>query len=164
MDDGYNIKLKNTYTLWSHDIYEKNWDIAGYKKICDIDNVAYFWQFINNLDKLKFRNHHFFLMKKKINPTWEDENNRNGGICSFKVQIFNCLKLYEDLCVYMVNNILCDKEDDINGISISPKNTFAIIKVWNKDSNNDISQLVNKKITEKYENLPLRYTKNAPEY
>ena len=33
----------------------------------------------------------------------------------------------------ITNNILNEKNDEINGISISPKKEFNIIKIWFKD-------------------------------
>lgn len=161
--DG-SLELIDKYVLWCHDIYNKDWSLNGYTNLCTIKNVSEFWKLFNNLDKIGYKTNNFFLMKEGTDPTWEHVNNRNGGICSFKTEISNSLTLYEELCSYMVCNILVKNMDDINGISFSPKNNWAVIKIWNKDKKNDISKELNSQIREKYKNIGIRYKTNEPEY
>lgn len=163
-DCGDLVNLPYNYVLWRHDIYNKDWSLTGYNKLCTINNVSQFWKLFNNLDKLGFKNNNFFLMKEGTDPTWEHENNRNGGTCSFKTEINNSLALYEELCGYLVCNILVKDMHDINGISFSPKNNWAVIKIWNKDKKNDISKELNGEINKKYKDIGMRYKSNEPEY
>lgn len=163
-DDGSNIKLKSKYILWSHDISERNWSIESYKKLCTIETVSEFWRLFNNFTKLGMKFMHFFLMKDGINPTWEDPNNRNGGVCSFKVETSNAPDIWEDLNIRMVLEQLSKNEGDINGLSISPKNTWTIVKVWNRNSNNDLSQTLKDDILEKYSKYSIKYRTNSPEF
>jgi hypothetical protein len=163
-DNGDNFILPFSYNLWCHDIYNKDWSINGYTRLCNIETVARFWKVFNNLDKLGHKVNNFFLMKDGIDPIWEHETNRNGGICSFKVETDQSLNVYEDLCAHMVCNLLINNFEDINGISYSPKNSWVIIKIWNKDKNNDLSKVLNHDLLNKYQNCCIRYKANEPEW
>lgn len=162
--DGSTIKFSNTYTLWSHDINSKNWKISGYKKICNFNDVSSFWRIINNFHKLNVKFFHFFIMKEGIQPIWEHPPNRMGGVCSFKLELNNFSPVWEDFSMRFVCGILSNDHDDINGISISPKNNWAIIKVWNKNSDNDLSLTLSRDLLNKYAKLGVRYKKHIPEY
>lgn len=163
-NNGCNISLNDTYTLWYHGLTDKNWDISSYKKMCTIKNVSEFWRMLNNFDKIGYRNRHLFLMKNNIKPMWEDENNKNGGVCSFKIEVHNSLEIYENLSTHMVLGLISDIPSDINGISFCPKGNTVFVKVWNKDRDNDLSLMLNKSILDKYGNLSIKYIPNKPEY
>jgi len=162
--DGSQYSLLSQFTLWYHDIHNKDWSIKSYRKICNIITIADFWKLFNNFDRLNYKFKHFFLMKKNVQPIWEHETNRNGGICSFRIELKVALKLWELIAIYMVCGQLTNNYDDINGISFSPKNHWVIIKIWNKDSKNDISKFINEAIFNKFPNLSVKYRSNQPEY
>lgn len=167
-EDGETIKLHN-YIMWCHDVFNKNWNIEAYERLCKISNVSEFWKLFNNIEKLGYRVNNFFFMKDGIDPIWEHPLNRNGGVCSFKTDIDQALDLFEKLCIRMVCNQLTDSNDneindDINGISFSPKNNSAIIKIWNKDKKNDLSVSLSKDILEYCKDMSIKYKENNPEY
>jgi hypothetical protein len=164
IDCGEQYKLPYKYVLWSHDLYDKNWDIKSYKKLCTVETVSEFWRLFNNFNKLGFKYVHFFLMKEGIDPIWEHPKNRDGGVCSFRIELDNALNVWNDLGVAMACNVLNDLPSDINGVSISPKNNWAIIKIWNQDSSNDTSVTMSKHILDKYNELSIKYKANEPEY
>jgi hypothetical protein len=73
-------------------------------------------------------------MKEDIFPTWEDPDNRNGSCLSFKVYSKDIIKEWNTLLLKCVSGlILGDFNEKINGISISPKKEFNIIKIWFSD-------------------------------
>jgi hypothetical protein len=164
--DGSNIYFSGKYTLWCHDINNKDWGLKSYKKLFEINSVSDFWRVMNNFNKLGIKFNHFFLMKGEVKPIWEHEDNRNGGVCSFKIELNKSAEIFSDLCVKMVCDMLTTTTNfnDINGISISPKNTWAIVKIWNKNSENDLSVTLSPEIITKYSELGIRYKPNAPEY
>lgn len=164
ISDGSNIKLTNSYTLWNHNIFNKDWNISGYNRICEFDNVSSFWRIYNNFLKLGLKFNHFFVMKNDIQPTWEHHDNRNGGVCSFKLELTNFYQFWEEITLLMLCGKLSNVENDINGISFSPKNNWAIIKIWNKDSKNDLTKTLNDDILKKYSKFSIRYKPNNPEY
>ena len=54
-----------------------------------------------------------------------------------------------ELSVFLVGeNLMKDKKNtmDINGVSISPKKGFSIIKIWNSDNKNNKKTLLTKNI------------------
>lgn len=73
-------------------------------------------------------------------------------------------KLTEEEQKFNKNNLLVE----LNGISISPKinskNSFSIIKIWNRHYKNDISKLLANKIDNKYSKYSIQYKSNNPEY
>lgn len=164
---GQDIELNNEYTLWCHSVKNKNWGIESYKKISTIKNVSEFWRLYNNMFKLSFRENNFFLMNSDTEPIWEDPNNRNGGICSFKIVNPNiAINVFNDLCCHMVCNrlILNGVDNDINGVSFCPKNNWVILKIWNKDRSNNLATLLNPELIAKYKDYNIQYTPNKPEY
>ena len=97
-------------------------------------------------------------MKNNILPLWEHEENRYGGESSFKIETDNFLEVYEEIMNYMICNELSSDMDDINGIAFTPRNNWVLIKIWNKDKNKNMVNLLNYKILDKY-GLP-QYTPN----
>lgn len=163
-NNGKNYVFSDEYTLWYHSVTLTDWSIGSFEKMCTIRNVSDLWRMINNFDMIGYRNRHLFLMKNNIEPLWEHEENRKGGVCSFRVEVHNSIEIYEKLCLYMVLNILCNYPNDITGVSFSPKGNWAFVKVWNKNSDNDLSKTLSKDLLTAYSNLSIKYRANKPEY
>lgn len=161
---GDNLPLHCAYVLWCHELHNNDWSLNGYKKLCTIKTVSEFWKLFNNMDKLSYKTNNLFLMKEGTDPIWEHVNNRDGGVCSFKTTMDVSLKMYEDLCVRLMCDIMTNNTDDINGVSYSPKNNWAIIKIWNKDKKNDLSVTLDQHILTVYKNTSIKYKSNEPEY
>ena len=155
-----------SHILWAHNVSSSSWGIDSYDKIYDVNSVGKFWYIFNNLPLCDIKNNHFYLMRHGVDPIWEHEENRNGGVCSFRILLKDSMKLFTYLCILM----LCDKlyengnMNDITGVSISPKNNWAIVKIWNKDSKLDVVNLLNNEIKVKYNNISIQYKANSPEY
>jgi hypothetical protein len=167
-NDGRNVLLGDTFNLWIHDVNNiKNWDINSYTNLTKkepFNTVSDYWKFANNFHKLGIRFNHFFFMRNDVEPTWEHVENRNGGVCSFKIELDKSSNVFTDLCNKMVCGELVEDPHDINGISLSPKNNWTIIKIWNKDKKNDLSKTLCKEIIEKYSELGIRYKVHTPEF
>jgi hypothetical protein len=155
-DNDSDILISQQYVLWCHDLDSNDWSIESYNKICTIDTVSMFWKIFNNFYKLDTKND-YFLMKKDITPTWEDTANRDGGICSIRIDIINAYELWEELCTYMICDQLTDDSNDVNGISFCPKYNWAMIKI------NDLSKTFPKDILKKYKYPSIKYKINIPE-
>jgi hypothetical protein len=78
----------------------------------------------------------FFIMRMDIMPRYEDELNKQGGCFSFKIMPEDLDGKWFNLCASVlgenvgVNDSICY---NINGISISPKKFFYIVRIWIKD-------------------------------
>ncbi len=129
--------LNDNWILYFHDPFDSNWEKDSYKEICKIDTIESFWQ-INNLLEDKIEIGMFFLFREHIFPLWDDDYNKDGGALSIKIlktDSYNCWTdtaikvLSENLLKEDINNAFAE---EINGISVSPKKTFCIIKIWTK--------------------------------
>lgn len=134
------VHLNDIWTIYFHDPNNNDWTLTSYERLHDISTVKDFWN-VHNTIKDKLKNGMFFMMREHVHPSWDDENNINGGCLSIKVLKENVVDYWEKLCVMILGeNFFTDENeslwDNINGISTSPKKYFCIIKVWLK--NNDI--------------------------
>lgn len=129
------IYLNDIWSLYFHDPYDSNWDMKSYKFITTISNVE---DFIVNFQTFKelFNNGMFFIMREHITPRWEDDNNINGGCFSFKLNTHKMYENFFEICAHVLGET-CGKTDDvsdnINGISISPKKNYYIVRIWIKN-------------------------------
>ena len=74
-----------------------------------------------------------FLMRNDIYPLWEDPENIEGCCVSFKIPSKDLVKTWNE-CIL---KIICEEIhknsenfNELNGISISPKKEFNILKLW----------------------------------
>ena len=142
-------KLNDTWTLWFHSNDDVNWDLDSYKKIDSFNTIEEFWNIFYFFNETIVSNSMIFLMKNDIKPMWEDQQNINGGCWSFKILKKDIYKCWCELCIAVLGaNVTNDLENynTINGISISPKKTFSIIKIWSNNSKNSDNSLLSKKI------------------
>ena len=156
-----NLKLQNKWILWNHGLNDKSWSNNSYKNIFVYQNLYDLKIYFDNLDILQLQNSMYFIMRDGIFPTWEDKNNSNGCCVSFKVLSNDILETWK----LLLQNILCEnihkniqKYDNINGISISPKKEFNIIKIWFKCKIKNIDDYLN--IDNKYINMKNTLIKN----
>jgi hypothetical protein len=77
-------------------------------------------------------------MAEGIKPTWED--NIKGGSWSYKIDKKDIAQAWTKLSVHLLSDNFIEKNEskaDLHnqmvGISISPKKTFSIFKVWIDD-------------------------------
>ena len=131
-------KIRYKWDIWYHSITDNNWDKNSYQKIFTIDNLLDY-KYIKDIYKQDhYQNGMFFCMKEDIFPNWEDPDNRNGGCLSFKIPSIKIIEEWNNLLLKCIKElILKDNNDEINGISISPKKEFNIIKIWFKNSSFD---------------------------
>ena len=61
---------------------------------------------------------------------WEDEHNANGGYWSFKITVDKVCKCWNNLIISVLGETFCKDNENIMGISISPKKHFCIVKIW----------------------------------
>jgi hypothetical protein len=77
-----------------------------------------------------------FMMRDGIKPMWEDKANSDGGCFSYKINNNNVKQVWDQLCCLVVGNTLSKDNKfmkNITGITISPKKSFCIIKIWMRD-------------------------------
>jgi hypothetical protein len=163
--------LKSKWNLWIHSTRDRNWNIDSYENIFSFETVDDILKITLNFQKLGIKHQHFFIMRNGIHPTWEDINNRQGCTCSFRTEIeyvghndsIPMIELWEYLIYSILGETLFDDNSIINGLSLTPKNNWAIIKIWNKN-NNDLTNILKDKLKDRFNNLSVKYKLNIPEY
>jgi len=107
-----------------------------------------------------------FIMKEGIIPVWEDLNNRNGGCFSYKISNKTVYTIWKELTFMLTGNVLSANRpfvDSINGITISPKKSFCIIKIWMSSCDFQNPDLVTKEING-LATMGCIFKKHIPEY
>ena len=134
--------LNSNWVLWFHDPLDNNWKLESYKKIACITSIEDYWNTFNFINNNIIENSMLFLMREGIDPLWEHEKNVNGGCWSLKIEKGNIQPIWNQISLYLCSeNISGNSEIEINGISISPKKNFCIIKIWNNKNNDKIENL-----------------------
>lgn len=130
--EKYNIN--NEWDLWFHSINDTKWTKPSYTKIYTIKNYLDIKVIENIFKQNHYQNGMFFIMKSGIFPNWEDPDNRLGGCLSFKVSSTNVIDCWNHILFNCISEKIMNKSNDkINGLSISPKKEFNIVKVWFSD-------------------------------
>ena len=126
--------LNCKWDLYYHLQTDKSWTLSSYKVIMtEIDAMEKVVAMNSALPDFALYNCMFFCMKQGVTPMWEDPRNRTGGCFSYRVLNKNVPGVWRNLMNAMCGNILCANkkhEQHINGITVSPKKNFCIIKIW----------------------------------
>ena len=125
--------LSDTWILWAHLPHDTDWGIKSYTKIFEFYTLEQAVTITEMLPPKLIVNCMLFLMRKGINQIWEDERNRNGGCFSYKIINKDVPGAWKQMSYLLVGETMSDNINiisHINGITISPKKNFCIMKVW----------------------------------
>jgi len=137
--------LNTTWDLWYHSIEDNKWSNESYKFLYKVNNLYDIKFLKDNIQQNYLQNGMFFIMREDIFPTWEDPDNREGCSISFKIP---ASKLQDEWVKFLekvlTEDILKDKDKfaEINGVSISPKKEFNIIKLWLRNNVENFTELI----------------------
>jgi hypothetical protein len=126
--------LNDKWNLYYHLPDDKNWDISSYTTIFGGIHSAEEVIAINDaLPEPVIKSCMLFLMRSNITPMWEDPKNRSGGCFSYRITNKLVPEVWKNLVFLccgetITSNINLHKH--VNGITISPKKNFCIIKIW----------------------------------
>lgn len=126
-------KLSNKWTLWAHLPHDTDWTVNSYKNIYEFDTAEEAITITEMLPEKLVINCMLFIMRSGIMPIWEDPQNRNGGCFSYKVANKDVHVAWKQLTYVLVGDTISTNASIIpviNGITISPKKNFCIIKIW----------------------------------
>jgi len=139
--------LQKTWTFW---FFKPSTGGAGedaesydkqLQKLDDCDTIQDFWACFNALpspDTLQHK-HCFHLMKTGVKPEWEDSENANGGIWTFKVDKQNSYEVWQAILMAVVGEqftCVLPATDEICGVTVkggSANGAQLIFQVWHKD-------------------------------
>ena len=164
--------LNTNWVVWYHSPTDKSWSKDSYKPILELEYLEDYLVLENSWIKClpSVMEGMFFVMRKfkngkTIYPQWEDINNKDGGYWSFKVDNADAQDVWAKLCKYIIGETIC-REDispmQFNGISISPKKHFCIIKIWLATCNFQNASLIN--CNSGIDAHGCLFKKHAPEY
>lgn len=126
--------LNGKWNLYYHLPQDNDWSLSSYTIIMDSINT------IESVVSLNEKIHEnivkscmLFVMREGITPMWEDSKNRHGGCFSYKVTNKYVFEVWKKLFCLLCGESLCADPGNskyVNGITISPKKNFCIIKIW----------------------------------
>lgn len=125
--------LQRKWVLWAHLPHDTNWTINSYKKIMTITTLEQLIALYRVIPEKMVKNCMLFLMQENINPIWEDPRNKNGGCFSFKIPNKNVHSVWKQTSYSVLGECISDDAKflrNVNGITISPKKSFCILKIW----------------------------------
>ena len=140
MEDSSKVEhlLSDKWVLWAHLPHDTDWSLKSYINIMEVETVEEMISLYNSVPEKMTKNCMLFLMRKDINPTWEDPKNAKGGCFSFKISNKNVASIWKELCYSAVGETLTSDakfQNAITGLTISPKKSFCIIKIWMSNLN-----------------------------
>jgi len=125
--------LSDKWVLWAHLPHDTDWTLKSYINIVEFETAEQVIAVINTIPATMIKNCMLFIMKQGINPTWEDEKNSKGGCFSFKIMNKQVCSVWNDLLKVVTGNTISIDDtfvSNVNGITISPKKSFCIMKIW----------------------------------
>ena len=131
-------KLYDKWTLWGHLPHDTNWTFESYIRILTFNSVEEIIMLLETLPNEVITNCMLFIMRDGIKPMWEDPKNVKGGCFSYKINNKNVVSIWKNLSYSLVGESLTDQVNArqvINGITISPKKNFCIVKIWFSNCN-----------------------------
>jgi hypothetical protein len=125
--------LNGKWNMYYHLPHDKCWELSSYSVIMrDIDTAEQVISLNNTIHDNIIKNCMLFVMRDGITPMWEDPKNRNGGCFSYKIINKHAPEVWKTLFYLLCGETLCISSEyskHINGITISPKKHFCIIKI-----------------------------------
>jgi hypothetical protein len=178
------LTMPNYFRVLVHHNDDKNWDYLSYHNITIMQKWGDVPRFLNTLNvaigECKYTDFDIFIMKNEISPMWEDPENRNGSICSIKIDsLEDAYELLRKLTYHMVNNTLVkfnpNTWNSVNGLSYSSKkmdhlniNSYCVIlKIWfkiNMLNFGTIEKLLNDDIANDIGKYSIKMKAIKPEY
>jgi hypothetical protein len=119
--------------LYYHLSNDKNWNFESYKLIQSVATIEEAVSLNENLSDNIIKYCMLFMMKSGIPPIWEDPRNINGGCFSYKVYNKYVVEVWKKMVyAFCGGTLMINKENmkHVNGITISPKKNFCILKIW----------------------------------
>jgi hypothetical protein len=197
-----NIMLPNEWVLYLYDkqlfkkmVNKPNFQAKPYKELCSITTVndmIYLLRLMevpNGTDKkINMDTNDYIIMRKGIEPIWEDPKNSDGGTFSIKMDHNYGYEIWSTFVMYMLGETLTNEMENINGITVSYisdsnnyKNPeyessyrtlepitgkimdYTLVKIWDRKSNRTLDQFINilpRNIIEKIQDATSMYSKN----
>jgi len=159
-------QLNNNWTLWAHLPHDTDWTPKSYKNIFTMTSAEEAISITETLPEILVKNCMLFIMREGIKPIWEDVKNRNGGCFSYKVINKNVYDVWREFTYALVGNTISTNDSfvaSVNGITISPKKNFCIIKIWMSNCSFQNPDIITNQVTG-LDSHGCLFKKHTPEY
>lgn len=126
--------LNDIWSVYFHDISNSSWALDSYIRLGNMNTIREFIAYRNGIHPYLTRGM-FFVMREHIFPCWDDPYNLNGETISLKILKDQVPDFWRNIWSSMLGETFFEdpiKALEINGISISPKKSFCILKIWMK--------------------------------
>lgn len=177
------MNMENYFRVLAHHNDDKSWDYNSYHNITTLkkwNDLGSFFNTLNNISgECTYTDFDIFVMKNEISPMWEDNENRNGSICSVKIDsLADGYNIFKTMTIGMANNTLLKFNphnwNAVNGISFSSKKldnvneTYCIIiKIWFKInilSFGSVDKILNENVNNLISKYSIKTKPIKPEY
>lgn len=151
-----NIKLPSQWVLYLYDkqLFKKmankpDFRAVPHKEQCTINtlnDLIYILKLmevkcdIKNKSKINLDANNYIIMRKGIEPIWEDPKNSEGGTFTIKMDHSKGYEIWSSFVMHILGETLTEEMQDINGISVSyitdnfnnpaSNNSYTFIKIW----------------------------------
>jgi len=134
---GADTFLNDTWKLYFHDPANDNWEFESYLSLATVSSVGDLVDLHRALQPL-WANGMFFLMRDHVLPIYEDAHNIRGGVLSFKANKADVPRYWFELAARVLGESAlrpgnADAWERVCGISITPKRSFCILRIWVAD-------------------------------
>lgn len=136
----YNMKtdtsLYDNWQFYLHLHENDDWSIESYINMMKVSTVEDAIILNDEINYDLIKKTMMFVMKKDILPIWEDNNNKDGGCFSYKILNKDIEVVWGNVYYSLLGRTITKNTEDydcINGITLSPKKKFCILKIWMKD-------------------------------
>lgn len=157
--------LADEWCIWAHLPHDTDWSLNSYKNIYTIKTVEEAIAVSQAIPPRLVKNCMLFIMRKGITPLWEDPRNRGGGCFSYKVNNKIVTDCWKNLSYSLTGESLsknANLQKQINGITISPKKNFCIVKIWLANCEFQNASMID--CTSGIDAYGCLFKKHAPEY
>ena len=128
--------LQDKWHFYLHLHNNDDWSFDSYMNMLEFDTVEDAILLNDEINYDLIKKTMLFFMKNDIKPMWEDKNNRDGGCFSFKVSNKCIENVWTNVFYNVIGKSISKNEDvydSINGMTLSPKKNFCILKIWMKN-------------------------------
>ena len=128
--------LLDKWVLYTHLPNDDSWSIESYRRVMGFNTLEDGVALAKNLPEIAVKRCMLFLMRSEVEPRWEDPHNKNGGCFSYKVANKQIVQGWTNLMYSVMGETIFEDmalNKQVTGITISPKRSFSIIKIWLKD-------------------------------
>jgi hypothetical protein len=188
-----NQLLPSQWTLYLYDkqLFKKmanrpNFQAKPHRELCTfstLNDIIYFIQLMEAksdqrstpgfISKINMNCNDYIIMRKGIEPLWEDPRNSSGGTFSVKMEGIKGFDVWSTFLIYMISETLMEDMHYINGITVSyisdsyninsNNKNFTYVKIWDGKPNRNKDEFFNLlpvEISEMIKSESILYTSN----